>query len=121
MVDPPILGSGLEWLVDAFDCDPERLRSTQVLDALFERLIDELGLHPLGPAQLHAFPEPGGVTGILMLSESHLCAHTFPERGYASLDLYCCRPRVEWSWAEGLRTAWGSERVAVRRMERPAP
>jgi len=33
-----------------------------------------------------------GVTGLLLLTESHLACDTFPERGFASFNLYCCRP-----------------------------
>jgi len=32
------------------------------------------------------------VTGLLLLTESHLACDTFPERGFASFNLYCCRP-----------------------------
>ena len=37
----------------------------------------------------HRF-EPEGVTGFLVLSESHAAAHTWPERKYAAVDIFCC-------------------------------
>ncbi len=113
------LDDGLEWLVDAFGCAPSALRDAARLEALFARAVAELGLHAVAPAQLHTFPDPGGVTGVLVLAESHLCCHTFPERGFAAFNLYCCRPRPEWPWAERLAEHLGARRVDVRRVARP--
>lgn len=111
---------GEEFLVDAFGCDPARLRSVEGLRAIFDAAVKELGLHPVGEAHFHAFPGAGGVTGLLMLSESHLTCHTFPETGYAAFNLYCCRPRPTWPWDERLRAALSATRVDVRRVGRPA-
>jgi S-adenosylmethionine decarboxylase len=112
------LGDGLEWVVDAFGCDPSALREGSKLNQLFSRAIAELGLHAIGPLQVHAFPGHGGVTAMQMLSESHLTAHTFPERGYASFNLYCCRVRPDWNWPEQLSELFSATRVTVRRLER---
>ena len=118
-VDP--LAPGTESLIDAFGCDPAVLRSLPVLRALFDRAVGELDLHPLGESLWHVFPGAGGITGLLLLSESHLTCHTFPERGLATFNLYCCRPRATWSWNERLREALGATRVSVRSMTRGAP
>jgi S-adenosylmethionine decarboxylase len=120
MFDPRDLEHGLEWVVDAFGCDPAALRDSFRLEQVFGQAVEELGLHPLGAAQFHAFPEPGGVTGLLMLSESHLCCHSFPERRYVAFNLFCCRARPDWPWAERLRAHLGATRVEVRRLARPA-
>jgi S-adenosylmethionine decarboxylase len=110
--------SGTEWFVDAHGCEAARLRSQEILEGLFLRIIRELDLHPLGETLWHAFPKPGGLTGVVILQESHLSCHTFPEQAYAAFDLYCCRPRDEWPWAERLRETLGAERVLIRSMER---
>jgi S-adenosylmethionine decarboxylase len=113
------LGQGsAEWIVDARGCDPARLRDPRVLEACLARVVAELGLHPLRPAFIHAFPGEGGVTGLLALHESHLACHTFPETGYAAFSLYCCRPRPDWPWRERLAELLGATDVAVRRLER---
>ena len=52
--------------------------------------------------------------GLLMLSESHLTVHTFPECGVATFNLYCCRPRPDWPWNERLRESLGATDVRVR-------
>ena len=118
MSGPNEVPSGSAWLVDAYGCDPERLRSTTGLEDLFRGIVADLGLYPLGPTRWHAFPAPGGVTGFLLLSESHLSVHTFPERGFAAIDLYCCRPRPVWDFERELAARLGASRVTVRRVAR---
>jgi S-adenosylmethionine decarboxylase len=112
---------GVEWVVDAHGCVPERLRSADSLARVFDRIVNELGLHPAAPPTWKVFGGEGGVTGLLLLSESHLACHTFPERGFAAFDLYCCRPREEWPWEERLREALGASHVVVRRLTRGEP
>ena len=89
---------GTEWIVDAHGCDPSALRSSTTLVRLFARIVEEMDLHPTSEAVWHVFPGQGGVTGVLLLSESHLTCHTFPERGFAALNLYSCRPAQAWPW-----------------------
>ena len=60
---------------------------------VFDRVVRELGLSAAGEPVWRVFPGEGGVTGLLLLTESHLACHTFPERGFAAFNLYCCRPR----------------------------
>jgi S-adenosylmethionine decarboxylase len=88
------------------------------LAALIDRMVNELGLRPIGAGQWHVFPAPGGITGMLLLAESHLTVHTFPEHRSLCLNLFCCTPRPTWPFAERLAEMIGAERVAVRHVDR---
>ena len=109
---------GSEWLVDAAGCRPGALTSVATLRLLFERITAELDLHPAHEPRFHVFPPPGGVTGFVILSESHLACHTYPEHGIITLNLYCCRPRPEWPWRERLGEILGASEVVVRAFAR---
>ena len=109
---------GDEWIVEAFGCDAERLADRASLAALIDRMVNELGLRPIGAGQWHVFPAPGGITGMLLLAESHLTVHTFPEHRSLCLNLFCCTPRPTWPFAERLAEMIGAERVAVRHVDR---
>ncbi len=109
---------GTEWLVEAAGCRAEALRDPVLLEGLFLRVIEELQLKPLHAPAWHVFPDPGGVTGFVMLSESHLACHTYPEHGMATINLYCCRPRPEWPWQARLQEMLGATDVRVRVMDR---
>lgn len=105
---------GIEWVVDAVGCEPSALRDVRVVQAVVARAIDELGLTVLGDPAWHVFEGQGGVTGLVMLTESHLAVHTYPEFGVATFNLYCCSNRPEWPWADRLAEHIGAEAVEVR-------
>jgi S-adenosylmethionine decarboxylase len=109
---------GLEWIVDAQGCTPSALRDVVRLEALFARVIADMRLTPVQPPVWHVFPSPGGVTGVVVLAESHLACHTFPEYGSICLNLFCCRPRDGFDAAALLRELLGASEVAIRQFER---
>ncbi len=113
---PP--SSGEEWIIDAWGCRPAALTSEDSLRAVFVQLVSDLLLRPIGSPLWHTFPSPGGITGLWLLSESHLCCHTFPETGYAAFNLYCCRPRPRWDWAAQLGRLLGAAQVEARCISR---
>jgi S-adenosylmethionine decarboxylase proenzyme len=84
---------GLHLTADLFGCrDPDGLmRDERALSALCEALATEVGLNVVGRA-FHAFAPRGdaGVTGVLLLAESHLAVHTWPELRAVTLDVFVC-------------------------------
>lgn len=131
---------GIEWLVDAHGCRADALRDLAVVRALLETILKRFELHVVagdgdgggagaaGGGAWHKFPGEGGVTGLYLLTESHLSIHTYPEHGVATLNLYCCRwidsvPDFPWSGEIARALGAGREgdvRVDVRVVKRGA-
>ena len=109
---------GTEWLIDASGCDQTALADLDRLRAVFERVISDLDLNVLGEIAWHQFDHPGGISGLALLSESHLSCHTYPEFRAATFNLYCCRERTSWSWETILKEMLGASEVNVRVFER---
>ncbi|HET9479169.1 MAG TPA: S-adenosylmethionine decarboxylase [Pyrinomonadaceae bacterium] len=109
---------GTEWLIDASGCDPEALADLESLRAVFNRVINDLSLNVVGEIAWAKFPHPGGVSGLALLSESHLACHTYPEFHAATFNLYCCRNRADWPWEERLKEMLSATEVRVRLFER---
>jgi S-adenosylmethionine decarboxylase len=109
---------GVEWIVDADGCTPARLRDPDAVGALFDELMHELELHAVDGPRVHRFAGEGGLTAFVILSESHLAVHTFPEFGALTLNLYCCRERPPFDWRPFLERAFGARRVSVRTVAR---
>jgi S-adenosylmethionine decarboxylase len=108
---------GTEWLIEAEQCDPEKLRDEAGLRLIFDRVVHDLGLKVIGE-NWHKFEGEGGVTGIAMLTESHLTCHTYPEHGTATFNLYCCRSRPEWNWEANLCARLNAISVTVTKIVR---
>jgi S-adenosylmethionine decarboxylase len=94
------------------------LRDLDILRRLCRRIISQLDLQVIGEGVWHRFPPPGGVTGLYLLTESHLACHTYPECGTATFNLYCCRPRPCWPWHQQLSEVLGASRVSIRSVTR---
>jgi S-adenosylmethionine decarboxylase len=110
---------GCEWVIEAHGCDAASLADVEKLRALFQKLTEALGLHPVGDATWHQFPGTGGITGMCLLAESHIACHTFPEYHSLCLNVFCCRPRAEWDFSAYLKQEFAAHAVKVRRIDRP--
>ncbi|MCO8122808.1 S-adenosylmethionine decarboxylase [Stieleria sp. TO1_6] len=109
---------GTEWVVDVSGCPADRLVDLDLILAVCDQIVADLGLSVVGNPLRHAFPGHGGVTAMYLLSESHLACHTYPEFGFATFNLYCCRQRAVWNWDSELRRQLGCSDVVVRQLER---
>jgi S-adenosylmethionine decarboxylase proenzyme len=118
---------GLHLTADAHDCaaDAALLRDRDALRTLALAAVQEAGLTPVGEL-FHAFPGGGGVTGVVLLAESHVALHTWPELRAVTLDVYVCNFGADNSArAEALLTSlesvFAAGRSERRRVHRGAP
>jgi len=110
--------TGIERMIKAFGCSAATLCDKAALRGLFDVIVAEMSLRPVGEPVWHQFPGTGGVTGIWLLQESHLALHSFPEHGSLCLNLFCCRQRPAMPWENRLGDLLGSSRVVVREFAR---
>jgi S-adenosylmethionine decarboxylase proenzyme len=90
---------GLHLTADLRGCSPEQPAMTDPaqLRELCMAAVRDAGLHPVGEL-FHRFepgsrarpPAPVGITGVVLLAESHLAVHTWPELGAVTVDVYVC-------------------------------
>lgn len=79
---------GTHLLVECRGCTPALLNDAGALQRALRAAADRIGARVV-TAAFHAFA-PHGVTGMLLLEESHISIHTWPEHGYAAIDLFTC-------------------------------
>ncbi len=82
---------GLHLTADLYRCacGDDLLQHADAIAALCRAEVAACGLTVVGE-RWHHFSEGGGVTGTLLLAESHLALHTWPETGSVTLDVYVC-------------------------------
>jgi S-adenosylmethionine decarboxylase len=82
---------GLHLIGDFYDvaCGERVLTDAATLREKCVRLVRESGLSIAGD-YFHQFGEGGGVTGMVVLMESHMSVHTWPEKGFVTVDVYVC-------------------------------
>ncbi|BAV49213.1 hypothetical protein MesoLj113a_06920 [Mesorhizobium sp. 113-1-2] len=95
---------GLHLLVDFWEC--RGLRDAEGIERVLREAAAACGATVLS-VMLHNFGESGGITGVALLAESHISIHTWPETGYAALDLFMCG-RCDPRGALPLLEAWFS-------------
>ena len=79
---------GTHLLIELRQCDEELLDDLHHVEETMLGAADEAGATVIGRS-FHKF-DPRGVTGIVAIAESHLCIHTWPEYGYAAVDIFTC-------------------------------
>ena len=78
---------GLHLLIDFFDA--ENLQDQNLIEKAMRESAETCGATVLD-VRLHSFGEGAGITGVAILSESHISIHTWPEIGYVALDIFMC-------------------------------
>ena len=84
---------GTHLLIELADCDNELLDNIHYIREAMVGAADQAGATIVGQS-FHKF-DPRGVTGIIAIAESHLSIHTWPEYGYAAVDIFTCGTSFE--------------------------
>ncbi|WP_457642439.1 adenosylmethionine decarboxylase [Persephonella sp.] len=79
---------GLHILADLYGVEFDKIDHVEDVRELLEGAVKYAGLSKLS-SHFHQF-HPHGATGVILLEESHISIHTWPEHGYAAIDVYTC-------------------------------
>ena len=85
------LGSHL--LVELYECNSYKLNDLKKLQKVLEEAVCISGATAL-KSSFHQFA-PQGVSGVIIIAESHFTIHTWPEYGYAALDIFTCGQTID--------------------------
>lgn len=99
---------GRQILVEFYDCDIDILKDEQaVRKAMIEAC--EIGKATVVTDTFHSF-SPYGVSGVVVIAESHVAIHTWPEYGYAAVDIFTCGDTINpWMLFTKLKEAFKSK------------
>lgn len=104
---------GRHLLADFYGVAPTTLYDARGLEATLLAAAHAAGAVPLA-RRFHAFGGGGGVTGMVLLQESHISVHTWPEHGFAAVDVFMCGGARPADAIAAIERAWRPARVVVR-------
>lgn len=108
---------GRHILAEFYGCPKEKLDSTAQIQKDMVAAAREAGAEVVETV-FHKF-NPQGISGVVVISESHLAIHTWPEFGYAAVDIFTCGQTVDpWISCNYLKQIFAAQNVSAREIKR---
>lgn len=109
---------GLHYVAEYHDCNADTLNSVSAIEEILVEAARLSGASIVKPV-FHQF-SPHGISGVVVIAESHFSIHTWPEYGFAAVDLFSCS-EIDFNAAlEHLRIGLASKHCGVSVIERGA-
>ena len=87
-------------LLELYECPTEILNDQQKIEAILVGVVDSVGATLINTT-FHKF-SPYGVSGVLVIAESHITIHSWPEHRYAAIDVFTCNDKIDYQQVETL-------------------
>jgi len=91
-----LIGFGPHLMVDGYNASYEKLASVEAITNFLDMLPAQIEMTKIMPPYVFKYdggdkPEDWGVSGFVIIAESHISIHTFPEKRYFSIDIFSCK------------------------------
>jgi len=107
----------MHLIIDGYGGDPRRLADLELVRALLDRVPLEIGMVKIAPPYVCRYegskPSDWGISGFVLIAESHLSVHTFPERGLLWADIFSCKSFDADRLVEAVREAFSLRETRV--------
>ena len=85
----------MHLVIDGHDVNPEILQNQSLISKFLEELPNKIGMAKLMDPQVNRYEgtnsQDWGISGFVIIAESHISVHTFPERKYINIDVFSCK------------------------------
>ncbi|MEP1150555.1 MAG: S-adenosylmethionine decarboxylase proenzyme [Balneola sp.] len=108
---------GRQILVEFYDCDSSSINDVDYIEQAMLNATKEAKATIISH-NFHKF-SPYGVSGVVVIAESHVAIHTWPEYNYAAVDIFTCGDTIDpWIIQEFLKEAFSSKNISSMEMKR---
>ena len=115
-------GFGPHLMLDGYGCDKKKLQDLNLIYRILDELPTRIGMTKIMPPYVFKYsgvkPEDWGLSGFVLIAESHISIHTFPEKNFVSVDIFSCKTFDLEFAGEYLRRAFGMEKVECNVLDR---
>jgi S-adenosylmethionine decarboxylase len=91
----PEYGFGMHLILDGYGCDRQRLEDISLIYNFLSEYPAQINMTKIMPPYVFRYdaenPQDWGISGFVLIAESHISIHTFPEKNYFSLDIFSCK------------------------------
>ena len=105
----------MHLLIDGYGADPERLWDQSFLRNFLDEYPVRLGMTKITDPRVLRYNAPveadSGITGFVVIAESHISVHTFPHRRYVNIDIFSCKSFDSRKALEEVQELFGLQRV----------
>src|SRR2546427_13130378 len=89
-----MVGFGPHLMLDGYGCDKTRLQDLNLVYRILDELPTRIGMTKIMPPYVFKYsglkPEDWGLAGFVLIADSHISIHTFPEKRFVSVDIFSC-------------------------------
>ena len=117
-----MIGFGPHLMLDGYGCDKKKLQDLNLIYRILDELPTRIGMTKIMPPYVFKYsgvkPEDWGLSGFVLIAESHISIHTFPEKNFVSVDIFSCKTFDLEFAGEYLKEAFGMEKVECNVLDR---
>lgn len=85
----------MHLIVDGYGGDYKKMQDVEFISRILDVYPDQIGMTKISSPQVSKYigskPEDWGVSGFVLIAESHISIHTFPEKRYINIDIFSCK------------------------------
>ncbi len=112
----------MHLVVDGYGGDSDKLKDVDLIYKFLDEYPSSIGMTKIAPPQVYTYhgrkAEDWGVSGFVIIAESHISVHTFPDRGYVNIDIFSCKEFDPSSSLEDVKNLFSLADVDARTLER---
>ena len=113
----------MHLVLDGYGADPKRLQDEALVHELLDRYPDAIGMTKISQPFVYRYdtgsvPADWGVSGFVLIAESHISVHTFPDRGFLNVDIFSCKTFDSDAAVRELEQRFGIESVKTAVLDR---
>jgi S-adenosylmethionine decarboxylase len=119
----PEFGFGMHLIVDGYGCDRQRLEDLSLIYSFLSEYPAYMNMTKIMPPYVFRYdaakkPEDWGISGFVLIAESHISIHTFPEKNYLSLDIFSCKDFDAQQAVSYVTSMFALEKTEVKLLDR---
>ncbi|MGQ9499947.1 MAG: adenosylmethionine decarboxylase [Dissulfurimicrobium sp.] len=115
-------GFGQHLMMDGYGCDQEKLKDIDGIYDFLSRYPEEINMTKIMPPYVFKYsgrvPEDWGISGFVLIAESHISIHTFPEKMYLSLDIFSCKAFDAQAAIKYITSLFDIKKVEIKLLDR---